>query len=128
MNDGVLQTEFPITLPRGYPDENGDLHREGIMRLATAADEIKPQKDPRVQANPGYLPVLILSRVMTRLGSLDEVTPHIIEHLFLSDFEYLQALYDRVNDRGPEQIDLTCPECEEEFLVELQTDREAMPG
>jgi hypothetical protein len=128
MIDGVLQTEFPVTLPRGYVDENGDRHREGVMRLATAADEIRPLKDPRVQANREYLPVLILSRVITRLGGLEEVTPHVIESLPVSDFEHLQGLYDRINGRGPERVELDCPECGERFSVELHPDGEVVQG
>ena len=81
----MLQTEFPFTLPRGYVDAEGDVHREGVMRLATANDEVAPLKDPRVQANPGYLVIILLSRVVTRLGSLDDVNPRVIEGLFTAD-------------------------------------------
>ena len=78
----TLQTEFPFTLPRGYVDAEGNLHREGVMRLATAYDEIAPMKDPRVQANPGYLVIILLSRVITRLGTLEQINPKVIERLF----------------------------------------------
>ena len=120
MSGGVLQTEFEFSLPQGYADDDGNLHREGVMRLATAADEIKPLKDPRVQANSSYLTIIILARVVTELGTLDNVTPHVIENLFVSDLEYLQDLYERVNIQGRDAVDTTCPSCGEEFSVDLQ--------
>ena len=116
---GALQTEFAFTLPQGYSDDEGTLHREGTMRLATAADEILPLKDPRVQANPSYLTVVLLSRVVTRLGSLSEVTPHVIEGLFVADVAHLQELYERVNVRGADSVDAVCPDCGEAFEVAL---------
>jgi hypothetical protein len=112
-----LQTEVEFTLPQGYPDDDGSLQKEGVMRLATAADEIKPLRDPRVKSNPSYLSVILLSRVITRLGTFDDVTPHVIENLFVSDLAYLQDLYERVNQRGANVIDATCPECSEQFEV-----------
>lgn len=115
----VLQTEFEFTLPKGYPDDDGDLHREGVMRLATAADEIKSAKDPRVQSNTSYMTVIVLSRVVTELGTLEEVTPHVVENLFVSDLAYLQDLYERVNERGADSVDAVCPECGEQFEVEV---------
>ena len=119
MTGDTLQTEFQFTLPQGYADDDGDLHREGVMRLATAADEIQPLKDPRVQSNGSYLTVILLSRVVTKLGSLDQVTPHVVENLFVSDLEYLQDLYERVNTRGADVVDAACPECGETFAVEV---------
>jgi hypothetical protein len=119
MTGDTLQTEFTFTLPQGYADDDGDLHREGVMRLATAADEIQPLKDPRVQSNGSYLTVILLSRVVTKLGSLDQVTPHVVENLFVSDLEYLQDLYERVNTRGADVVDAACPECGESFAVEV---------
>src|SRR5438105_1201713 len=95
---GVFQTEVEFTLPKGYLDADGVLHREGVMRLATAADEILPLKDPRVQQNPAYLTVIVLARVITRLGSLADVNTKTIEGLFASDLDYLQGLYERLND------------------------------
>lgn len=120
MTGEILQTEFEFTLPQGYADDDGDLHREGVMRLATAADEIKPLNDPRVQSNSSYLTVILLARVVTELGTLENITPHIIENLFVSDLEYLQDLYERVNTRGADIVDTACPECGEEFAVEVQ--------
>lgn len=87
----ALQTEYEFTLPRGYVDGEGTLHKKGVMRLATAKDEILPQKDPRVQSNPAYLSVILLSRVVTRLGSLSDVNPQVIEDLFLQDLSYLSS-------------------------------------
>lgn len=117
MTRAALQTEFEFTLPKGYEDDEGQLHREGTMRLATAADEIKPLKDPRVRSNESYVTVIVLARVVTRLGSLETVSPHVIENLYVSDLAYLQDLYERVNDRGADVIDATCPDCGEQFEV-----------
>lgn len=119
---GLLQTEFEVTLPQGYVDDEGTLHREGVMRLATAADEIVPLKDPRVQSNPSYLSVILLSRVLTTLGTLEEVTPHVVENLFVADVTYLQEVYERVNTRGSDTVDATCPACGEGFEVAVGAD------
>src|SRR3954453_13337927 len=99
-----LQTEFPFTLPRGFLDAEGNLHRNGVMRLATAYDEIAPMKDPRVQTNPGYLVVILFSRVITHLGELTTVNPKIIETLFSADLAYLQDFYRQVNENGHSRI------------------------
>lgn len=96
----VISTEFEFTLPIGYRDGDGTLHRQGVMRLATAGDEILPLKDHRVQANPGYLPIIVLSRVVVRLGTLDMINTRVIEDLFAADFAYLQNLYNRINQVG----------------------------
>jgi hypothetical protein len=112
----AFQTEVEFTLPRGYMDGEGMLHQEGVMRLATAADEILPLKDPRVQANPAYLTIILFSRVITKLGGLPDVNPRIIENLFASDLSYLQTLYQKVNVNGngkPKTI--ACPHCSGEF-------------
>jgi hypothetical protein len=121
---GVLQTEFDFKLPKGYIDESGTLHKEGLMRLATAADEILPQRDPRVQQNPAYLAVILLSRVITKLGSLPVVTPKAIEELFTADFNYLQELYNRINENGLNLIKVQCPKCNHAFEVEPQVSGE----
>lgn len=117
---GVLQTEFEFILPKGYVDETGTLHREGTMRLATAADEILPMRDPRVQQNPAYLTVILLSRVVTRLGNLKMITPMVIEGLFAGDFAYLQEMYNRVNQYGADIIKATCPKCNHSLEIEPQ--------
>lgn len=111
----AFQTEVEFTLPRGYMDGDGTLHREGIMRLATAADEILPLKDPRVQSNPAYLTIIVLSRVLTKLGGVADVNPRIIENLYASDVSYLQALYQKLNSDGTAAIKVACPRCEHEF-------------
>lgn len=98
----VFQTEIEFTLPKGYLDLDGVLHKEGVMRLATAADEILPLKDARVQQNPAYLTVIVLARVITRLGALQDVNTKVIEGLFASDLNYLQTLYERLNGEGGE--------------------------
>jgi hypothetical protein len=114
-----FQTEIEFALPRGYMDDHGTLHREGVMRLATAADEILPLKDPRVQSNPAYLTVIVLSRVITKLGVLPDVNPRIIENLYASDVSYLQALYQKANSNGNGKTTtkVACPNCSEEFDV-----------
>ena len=114
------QTEFPFTLPRGFVDPEGRLHKEGSMRLATARDEVAPLQDHRVRANPGYLAVILLSRVVTRLGELPQIYPQIIEELPVADFAYLQAMYRRINQEGHNQLKVTCPECNNSFEVEVE--------
>lgn len=115
----TLQTEFNFTLPRGYIDKDGNLHKTGVMRMATAFDEIAPMKDPRVQANPGYLAVILLSRVITQLGDLDQVNPKVIENLFSADFAFLEDMYRRINDQGHNNVSVTCPACEASFEVDI---------
>jgi len=115
----MFQTEFPFTLPRGYIDTEGNLHREGVMRLGTAFDEIAPLKDPRVQANPGYLVLILLSRVVIKLGDLQQVNPKVMEGLFAADLAYLQDMYRRINDYGNNKIGTICPECGRQFEVDL---------
>jgi len=110
-----LQTVYPFRLPRGYVDGEGTLHREGRMRLATAGDELGALRDPRAKADESYVNVLILSRVVTALGTLSEVTPEIIEGLFISDMEYLQDMYDTINRADKPQIQVTCPHCGQTF-------------
>ncbi len=114
-----MQTEFAFTLPRGYVDGEGQVHREGIMRLATAMDEIAPLRDPRVRANEAYLTIILLSRVVTRLGSLAEVTPHVVENLFSADLAYLQDLYQRINEPDANVVRTTCPQCGHTYDVEV---------
>jgi hypothetical protein len=113
-----LQTEFPFTLPHGLADPDGTLHRDGTMRLATAFDEIEPLKDPRVRANPGYLVIILLARVITRLGQVDHINTRAIENLYAADLAYLQDFYQRVNSSGNIRLQVTCPHCDGEFDVE----------
>jgi len=111
-------TEHEFELPKGYVDVDGNLHRHGTMRLATAADEILPLRDPRVHGLPAYLIVLLLSRVVTRLGTLPEVHPGIVEGLFAEDLAYLQGLYNRINGLDPGEL-VVCPHCERAFEAEV---------
>ena len=117
----MLQTEYAFTLPKGYADREGTLHREGVMRLATAFDEIAPLKDPRVHNNPAYLLVILLSRVVTRLGTLEHINPKVIEELYAADLAFLQDLYRRINENGHDRVRTQCPHCEQQFEVELHT-------
>ena len=119
----ALHTEYAFVLPRGYVDGTGVVHRDGVMRLATAKDEIIPQRDPRVRENESYLTILLLSRVVTKLGSLGQVHTGVIEGLFASDLAFLQDLYRRVNQEGTSQAAVTCPSCQHEFTVEMAGDR-----
>ena len=116
----MFQTEHEFTLPLGYVDAQGNLHRDGVMRLATAADEILPLKDPRVQSNQAYVVVILLSRVLTRLGSVAQITPKIIESLYAADLAYLQDLYNRINRNGCSSLPAVCPQCTHSFEVEWQ--------
>jgi hypothetical protein len=115
----MLQTEFDFVLPKGYIDDDGKLHREGSMRLATAMDEIAPLRDPRVRNNEAYLVVILLSQVITRLGALPKVTPNIIEKLFAADLTYLQDLYRQINEADARTTITVCPNCGHEFEVEI---------
>ena len=115
----VLATEFDFELPKGYVDADGNLHRKGVMRLATAADEIYPLKDPRVHNWPAYLIVILLSRVVTRLDGLAEINPGIIEGLFSEDLSFLQDLYNRVNGLARQTITTECPNCGHQQDVEV---------
>jgi hypothetical protein len=110
-----MQTEFNFSLPKGFIDQNGDLHKDGVMRLATAADEILPLRDPKVQQNAGYLSIILLSRVITQLGTLSTINTKVIEGLFTQDLVYLQDLYQRINTSDAPKYKLRCPHCEAEF-------------
>lgn len=114
-----VQTEFEFTLPRGYVDAEGKAHKKGVMRLATAMDEIAPLRDPRVKANEAYLTIILLSRVITKLGDLPSVTTRTIENLFAADLTYLQDFYRRINEDGQNTMHVTCPACEHAFEVEV---------
>ena len=116
-----FRTEFDFVLPRGYKDAQGRLHSTGTMRLATARDELIPLHDDRVRANPPYLTVVLLARVITRLGDLegDAVNVAVVENLFASDLAFLQDLYRRINSEGHTLAAVTCPACNERFSVDL---------
>lgn len=114
----MLQTEFEFNLPKGYVDPEGNVHQAGTMRLATAIDEIAPMRDPRVKVNEAYLSIILLSRVITRLGTLTHINPGVIEDLFSVDFAYLQDFYRRINEDGLTQTEVVCPECQNRFQWE----------
>lgn len=113
----AFQTEFDFTLPKGYLDREGNIHKEGRMRLANAADEILPLKDPRVQQNPGYLTIILLARVVTKLGSMPAVDTRVIENLFTMDLAYLQDLYQRINTMELPVYRGICPHCGKEIEI-----------
>jgi hypothetical protein len=114
----MFQTEYEFTLPCGYLDEDGTLHREGVLRRATAADEIAPLRDPRVVRNPAYLTIILLARVVVRLGGVEKISPTVIENLFATDLAYLQNLYNEVNRLDTEGTKVSCPECRHVFVPE----------
>jgi hypothetical protein len=118
-----LRTEYPFELPIGYKDEDGELHKAGVMRLATARDEIAPLQDPRVRANEAYLTVILLSRVLTELGSVEPITPKVIEGMYAVDLAFLQDLYRRINQEGHTHAAVTCPSCAHEFTIDVAGDR-----
>ena len=113
----AFQTEFPFTLPKGYIDKDGILHQEGVMRLANAGDEILPLRDPRVAQNPGYLTIILLSRVVTQLGTLPAVDTRVIENLFTMDLAYLQDLYQKINTMDMPSYKGVCPHCGEKIDI-----------
>ncbi|MEJ8546921.1 phage tail assembly protein [Brevibacillus borstelensis] len=115
----AFKTEFEFELPRGYVDEEGNLHKRGVMRLATAADEILPMRDPRVQQNPGYLTIILLTRVITKLGEVRGIDTRVVERLFTADLAYLQNLYRQINELESTAIKAECPKCEHQFQVDL---------
>jgi hypothetical protein len=117
-----LQTEYPFVLPRGFVDDSGTLHRDGVMRLATARDEILPLRDPRVRENEAYLSVVLLARVLVRLGTLTDVHAGIVERLFAADLAFLQDLYRRINQEGHTLAAVTCPSCGHDFQVDVAGD------
>lgn len=114
-----LQTEFPFVLPRGLLDRRGRVHRNGIMRLATAWDEIAPQRDPRVRSNPAYLTVLLLARTIVSIDGVDEITTEVVEQMFAADLGYLQDLYRRINQTGTSDHPAHCPNCGHDFTVNV---------
>jgi hypothetical protein len=123
----ALRTEFEFELPRGYVDSAGVLHRRGAMRLATARDELVPLHDDRVRENPAYLTVVLLARVLTRLGTLTDVHAGVVENMFASDLAFLQDLYRRVNQEGHTRAAVTCPSCNHEFAVDVAGGRPGEP-
>ena len=115
----TLQTQFEFTLPRGYVDSDGNVHNRGVMRLATAMDEIAPLRDVRVGANQAYLTIILLARVIVKLGSLPQVNTAVIENLFAADMAFLQAFYRQINEEGTTIIKRRCPSCQQEIEIDL---------
>lgn len=115
----TLQTQYEFTLPRGYVDAQGKVHRRGVMRLATAMDEIEPLRDLRVRANQAYLTVILLARVVVRLGDLPSVTTSVIENLFAGDLAYLQTFYRQINEQGVTLLSVTCAACQQKTEIDL---------
>jgi hypothetical protein len=124
----TLQTYHEFTLPQGYVDESGEVHAEGVMRLATARDEIEPLRDPEVRRNEAYLSVLLLSRTLVRIGPVTEVTPDVVQGLFAADFDHLQRLYERLNLDDAETGTVACPECRQRFDVNLSEVEDVSAG
>jgi hypothetical protein len=118
-----LITEFTFVLPRGYVDASGAVHRDGVMRLATARDELIPLRDDRVRENSAYLTVVLLARVITRIGAITDVHAGIVENLFAADLAFLQDLYRRVNTEGHTRAAVTCPSCSHRFAVDVSGGR-----
>ncbi|MFI9650020.1 hypothetical protein ACIHAA_27520 [Streptomyces sp. NPDC052040] len=114
-----LRTEFPFTLPRGFVDHRGVVHRDGVMRLATARDELLPLSDMRVRENPAYLSVVLLGRLITRLGTLTDVDAGVVEQLFAADLAFLQKFYEKINTDGSSLATTVCPGCTHEFDVDM---------
>lgn len=117
-----IRTEYPFVLPRGFVDEQGTIHRAGVMRLATARDELTTQTDQRVRQNPAYLTVLLLERTVVQLGTVFEVDSFVVENLFASDLAFLQDLYRRINQQGHTEVDVNCPSCGHQYTVDISGD------
>lgn len=118
----ALQTEYTFVLPRGLVDDDGTVHRDGVMRLATARDEILPLRDPRVRDNEAYLSIVLLARVVERLGTVSDVHAGVVERLFAADLAFLQDLYRRINQEGHTLAAVTCPACQHDFQVDVAGD------
>lgn len=119
MTIAPLLTQFSFTLPRGLVDRAGNLHQQGVMRLATARDELIAHKHPQVQSSPDYLMLVLLSQVITQLGTLETVAPADLEQLFTRDLAYLREFYNRINQSGTAQLPAQCPQCQHQFHTEL---------
>jgi phage FluMu protein gp41 len=113
----MFKTEYEFTLPRGFIDKEGNLHKKGIMRLATAKDEIAPLQDHRVRSNQAYMIIILLSRVITKLGDLNSIDSRTIEQLFSIDLDYLQRFYQKINEAEHTDINLKCPHCAEDISI-----------
>lgn len=119
-----MQTVYEFELPRGYMDSEGEVHKKGKMRLATAGDEIEATRDPRVMSNPSFLTIVLLARVITEIEGVDMVNPTIIQRLFTADLAFLQDMYQRINDIEPPTITVVCPQCGHTHKVPLNFTQE----
>ncbi len=119
-----METEFEFTLPKGYVDTAGEVHKNGKMRLATAGDEMRAQRDPRVLANPSYLTIVLLSEVITEIEGVVTIAPSIIERLYTADLAFLQDMYQRINDIEPPTMHFVCPDCGKEHDIPINFTRE----
>ncbi len=125
----AFQTEFRFRLPKGFVDpDTGQVHRDGVMRLATARDEIVPLQDYRVQANRAYLVIVLLSRVIKKLGEVADISVSTVENLFSTDLAYLQEFYRKINEQGQPLHHVACPGCQKEFDVDMATGQVIAPG
>ncbi|GAB4175300.1 MAG: phage tail assembly protein [Coleofasciculaceae cyanobacterium] len=124
-SENTICTEFNFILPRGLVDDRGGVHRQGVMRLATAKDELYVQKDSRVRQDSAYGVLVMLSRVITRLGSISSITPELLEELFTRDLAYLREFYNRINQQGNAYLPVQCPQCSSQFNVELSLSGES---
>lgn len=119
-----METVYEFTLPRGYVDAEGIVHKQGKMRLATAGDEISATRDPRVLSNPSYLTIVVLSKVITELEGVQMITATTIEKLFTADLAFLQDMYQRINDVEPPVMNVVCPQCGHEHQVPVNFTQE----
>jgi hypothetical protein len=119
-----MQTVFDFELPKGFVDENGELHKRGKMRLATAGDEIGAMRDPRVISNPSYLSIVVLANVITEIEGVPDVPASLVERLYTADLAYLQDMYQRINDIEPPTVPVVCPECGHTFEAPVNFTRE----
>jgi hypothetical protein len=115
----VMQTTFDFVLPRGFVDNQGNIHREGTMRLATARDELMPLLDPKVREHEAFLSLVLLARVVTRLGTLTHIDDQVIGGLWATDLAFLQDLYRRINTEGTTVAEVTCPHCSQLVMVDV---------
>jgi len=114
-----LRTEYPFVLPRGFVAEDGRVHRDGALRLATAKDELNAQAEPLVRQHPEYLSIYLIMRTVTQLGTLPVIDRFVVEHMFASDLAFLQDLYRRINQLGHTEAEVACPACSHRFLVDV---------
>lgn len=119
-----METVFEFTLPRGYVDANGEVHKKGKMRLATAGDEINATRDPRVMSNPAFLTIVLLSYVITELEGVSPISATLLQSLFTADLAFLQDMYTRINDIEPPTLTVTCPDCGKIHTVPVNFTRE----